>query len=258
MSDGADDSPLFAPWGRHGVDGPEPAEIGVGPLRLHVAGRAGEIHLAHGHGESTEELEWTRWALDGWTGEIGLVPAFHDRPLVVEPEDTFWLTRGAEARIYVRVPLWVRVEALGERSLHLTTLPSVESSDTWWGTLGDGELSYWLRTHARRAVTPELFEPHLAICPLQLVNDADEDLHVEKIALRVAYLSLYMNDGRELWSDATRVLYTGHDEGSRLEMAGHPPREAPDARLAVPPAERMGRGFRARTFARFRTIQGWI
>lgn len=277
----------LGPWGVHQVPAEGEGSVQIGPLVLRFMQEAGEIRVAvlregegpqerhstgadaserpapggraggaEGHGE--EDLVWTRWAPADWTGEIALSPAFPDRTLVVAPEDAFWLLNGAEARIYVRVPLHVKVEALGSARGTLCTLPTVVASDTWWGTVEEGELCYWLRTHARRRVSEELYTHHMAICPLQLVNHSGDDLLVDKIALRAAYLSLFAHGDQAVWADETRVRYTGDVEGSRLEMSGKAPAEAPGARLLAPARERMARGFRARTFARLRSIHGWM
>ena len=254
-------APGLGPWTVHPVPDEGDVPVSVGPLTLRIAQESGEIRLALVRDTTAADGEapgWIRWAPADWTGQVALIPVFPDRPVVVVPEDSFWLLAGAEARIYVRVPLWVRVEALGRTPTALLSVPTVESSDTWWGTVEEGELCYWLGTRARRRVTEDLLADHLAVCPLQLVNRSPDDLHVDKIAFRVAYLSLFAHEGRGIWADVTRVRYLGEAEGSRLEMSGEPPAEAPGAKLLAPPRERMARGFRARTFARLRSIQGWI
>jgi hypothetical protein len=264
MSVKASATPSLGPWGVHRIPDHGGLDVDVGPLSLRLAQESGEIRVAvveggrRENGGSERDLDWTRWAPADWTGEIELTPVFADRPLVVQPEDAFWLLAGAEARIYVRVPLWVRILAVGTVHTTLVTIPTVESSDTWWGSVEEGELCYWLQTHARRKVTEDLFAHHLAICPLQLVNRSTDDLNVDKIAIRVEYLSLYAHAGRSIWADETSVRYSGESEGSRIDVSGSAPAEAPGAELLAPPRTQMARGFRARTFARLRSIQGWI
>ena len=265
------DDTAAEPWGSLLLADGEERSVALGPLTLHLARAGGEVHLAHERADeesppgtepgrpSEGEPDWSRWAtVAKWEGELALRPTFPDRPLVVAPEDPFHLLAGAEARIYVRVPLQVTVQAVSEgRRADLATLPTIPASDTWWGTVDDGELCYWLTTLARRSVSADLFEPHLAMCPLHLVNRSADDLTVEKIAVRVAYLTLFAS-GRQIWADETRVRYQGDAEGSRLEMAGRPPAEAAGARLLAEAREPMGRGFRARTFARLRQLPRWM
>lgn len=262
------------PWGRRRLEDGEESELTLGPLTLRVTRTGSELRLATsrdgleatpggwaggnpgGRGDG-EELEWSRWAHGGWDGDLFLEPMLPDRPLVVAPEEAFHLLAGAEARIYVRVPLWVKLEVdTGDGRSTLITLPTIPASDTWWGTVAEGELSYWLTTHARRAVTDDLFEPYLAMCPLQLRNRSEHNLTVDKVAVRADYVSLYAQEGK-IWSDEMLVRYQGDVEGSRLEMAGRPPPEAPDGVPLTPARLKMGRGFRARTFARLWGMPGW-
>ena len=45
----------------------------------------------------------------------------------------------------------------------------------------------------------------MAISPHQLINTSEEDLLIEKICLRVNYLSLFSSD-EQLWSDENKNL----------------------------------------------------
>lgn len=187
-----------------------------------------------------------------------LTPAFPSRIVVVKPEDEFRLMQGARARVYLRIPLQVEVRVRPAPSPAVASVPTAVMSDTWWGSVHEGELGFWLDTRARRRIASGEFEEHLCICPLQLENRARNDLQVDKVALRVEHLSLFQ-DGQRLWADETRVRYLGDEEGSRIEMAGSAPVEAPGAVLLAPPRVPMERGFSARTFARLRSsLGGWL
>jgi hypothetical protein len=255
-------------WG----DRPTPAEgetlrVDVGPLTVWVKGVGNEIWLTHGRtgGDGTspaeaplDELAWSRWALREEPHHLRIVPALPDRALVVKPDHPFNLTRRARARIYVRVPVWVRVEAVdrtGGRPAVLAELPTTALSDTWWGDFLDGELAYWLSTRARRALTPELFEPQVVVGVIQLNNTSDDDLPVEKLLLRVEHLSIYEHQGW-LWAEEVRVDYHGETEGSDIHMDDQAPMEAEGAR-EITPARTQSRSFKARTFARLRALSGF-
>jgi hypothetical protein len=225
-------------------------------LTLRIEERDGELWLSRSHSGGAPAA-WTRWAMSDWDGKLALSPTFPDRPVVVEPEGAFGLVRGARARIYVRVPLWVQVAALGREHIPLMSVPTVTGSDTWWGTFEEGELCYWFHTSARRSVDDSLFQTHLAMCPVQLENRASDSFPVERIALRVGYLSLYSQAGR-IWADETTVRYQGEAEGTHLDVAGVPPPEAPGAELLAPARLKTTRGLRAFTFSRLRAVQGWI
>jgi len=262
----SDADPLADPWGSHSLPGDECATIRIGPSTLRVRSPDGEIWLAHVPGDGTRGTrtpeaatdageEWVRWPVPGDAGSLHLSPVFCDRPVVVEPEQTFRLLPRTEARIFVRVPLLVRVRIPNAGGTTLTELPSMLLSDTWWGTLTEGEACYWLPTTARRRVDPGVFEPHLAVCPLQLLNRSDEELQVERIALRVPHLSVFVSDG-DLWADETRVRYRGADEESHIQITGVAPGEAPGATRVTGPRAPLSRGLRARSFARLKGLSG--
>lgn len=259
---------LPAPWGRHELEPEEPLALQIGPLVLRARSMADEVWLSHAPGDGTrgsrstvsssgpDGEEWVRWPVPDGTGSVALSPVFPPRPVVAEPDRAFRLLPRARARIFVGVPLWVRVTVPGDPGRTLTEVPSLVLSDTWWGDFTEGELCYWLRTTARRRVSPETRRPHMAVCPLELSNRSDEELPVEKIVLRVAHLSLFAEDGR-FWAGETRVRYRGANEASQIDVVGERPAEAPDAtRVADPREPPPARGFRAFTVARLRSLPG--
>lgn len=258
---------LARPWGAHAIPRDESLAVELGPLLLRVRRRADEIWLAPAPGDwsgtrrprdsasSADEEEWTRWPVPEGTDGIRLAPVFPPRPVVVHPEHPFRLLPGTRARIFVRIPLWVRVETDDSDPKTLTEVPTVVLSDTWWGSFTEGELGFWLPTTARRRVPREVFAPHLAVCPLRLVNQSDEELPVETIAFQVAHLTLFSDEGR-FWGDESRVRYRGRDEESRIDMSGKPPGEAPGAVRVAAPREPPPRGLRAKSMARLRALPG--
>lgn len=241
-----------------------PLHLRFGPRDLWLHFQQGEIRIstgvpaADGDPDAPEHPDpgsWSRWATPNGERDVLLRPALPDRAVVLEPELPFVLLPRTEARIYVRVPLWLRIEADVGGGTVLEEVPIVDLSDTWWGGFIEGELCYWLHTTARREIRPELVEPHVAICPLQLVNQAAVDLRVEKLAFRVAHLTLFAH-GTGFWADTSRVRYQGETEGSRIDMMGRAPREAEGATMVTPPRSPAARGLRERTFARLRSLPG--
>lgn len=250
------------PWGCYTVPDDENLPVRVGPRDLWLSHRHEEIWLAaapvapdegpNGPGpDPPDDGGWKRWATEPGRRDVRLVPAFPDRPVIVQPERSFHLVGGTSARVFVRVPLFIRVE-LGTGEL-LEEIPTVTMSDTWWGGFLEGELCYWLATTARRTWSRELLEPHLAVCPLALHNRSDGDLHVEKVAFRVMHLCLFHGHGG-FWADETRVRYQGDVEGSQIDTTGRAPQEAAGAPLVAPPRVPAPAGLRARTFHRLWTF----
>lgn len=252
-------TPPASPWGTRVIGEGQDTTLRFGPLESTLRREGDELWMRSSAKESPaasgEAAGWARWALPpGDEGRVHLIPALPDRLVVVKPQASFQLIPGASARIYVRVPVHVVVRLGSAEGPLLDEFPSVRMSDTWWGDLEDGTLGYWLSTHARRTLTPELVEPHLAICTMTLSNRSRETLPVEKIALRVSHLSIFSRDAG-LWCDEVQVTWSGGDD-SAIDMSGEVPEEAGGARLLVRPRHPVERGIRARTFARIRGLPG--
>jgi hypothetical protein len=231
----------------------------IGSLRLQARFEDSEVWLANSELTTTENEnpslasqkeppEWGRWALAAPPSAITIEPEFPDKSLVVKPDNSFKLLPGVEARIFVRVPIWVKVSIPpGGKSKLLAEYPSVVLSLTWFGTTMEGELCYWLASSIRRSISPDLFAPNLALCPVIIKNRSSEELVVDKLCLRVKWLSLYQLDS-QLWSDETTISYQGTGEVSHVDVSERPPVEAKGAKLIVKPREVNKKGLAIRTF----------
>ena len=246
------------PWQDYELEEGEEQDVRVGPLRLDLRLVSGEVHVAWtraADSELEESSSWQRWAVREGPAAVRLRPAFPDRTLVVAPEDAFSVVPQAEARIYVRVPVWARVELLGRSTTLLDEVPTVVMSNTWWGDLVAGDLCYWLPTAARRVLTAEHFRPHLVFCPILIRNRSADTLEVDRIAVRGVHSSIYAK-GEQLWADETQLSFAGEAQGSEVTMTGKAPAEASGAELLSAPRVPVDRGFSARTFARLKSLSG--
>lgn len=238
----------------------------IGPLLVWMKKVGEEILIAHRYLENNdqaaeqEELpadsEWARWAIKPDSSKIQIHPLFPDRPVVVKPEATFRVVKGMKATVYVRVPLWIEISLLGKTRRKLTEIPTVILSKTWFGDFQEGELCYWISSSARRVPFPDPARPYAAICPIKISNEADEDLVVEKIRLNVTNLTLF-DDGFQLWSDETTVVYKGENEINQIKVSHHPPGEASAARLIAQPRNPLKKGIGAKTFATLKDLPGF-
>lgn len=243
-------------WGEVDLASDEPVEVTVGALRLCVQRRGGEIWLLTERDDRVRDTdgEWQRWAVPE-DAVVRLRPALPERLLVVSHELPFHLPGHGEADVYVRIPLFVQVVVSGADMTELLVLdePSLVLSDTWWGTVAEGELAYWLETKARAETSPELFVPHIAMCPIHLENGSDHPLPVDRFAVRAMHLSLFEHEGR-VWTDEVRVRYLAAAEGSEIRFGGEPPEEDPSGTRLAEPRVAIRRGLQARTFNRLRSL----
>lgn len=240
------------PWGDVTPALDESHSVELGTLRLVIKRSAGEFWIQARRGVDDPD-EWLRWPAPAGR-RLEVRPATPDRLLVVSHEYLFHLPPEGEARVFVRIPLFVQLVMTGGATERVVVdLPSTVLSDTWWGTFTEGELAYWHTTTARVALSDDLFLPRLAMCPFRLVNLSEEALSVDRFAVRVPHLSLF-SDGRSNWTDEVVVRYTDDPEGSEIRFGGRAPAEASESRLIAHPRSSPERGLRARTFDRLREL----
>lgn len=252
-------------WGEHEISPGKIYNWAIGDLNLWCNRTSQEIQIAYqrlsanqdrtGMKDPPADISWSRFALRKEHPSIRISPLFPDRPVVVKPESPFKLNQGVQARIYFRVPIWIKVELATREPMVLAEIPTVVLSNTWFGTFAEGELCYWISSGARREIEPDPTRNYLAICPIQLVNKSEVDLSIEKLCLRVANLSLFL-DEIQLWSDETRVIYKGEDATSQIDFIGKPPSEAPTAELTTSPRNPIKKGLVAQTFASLKDLPG--
>ncbi len=240
-------------WGEIALEPGESRTVELGTLVLHLKRTVGELWLHAGH-DAAAEPKWTRWALPPEAG-IHVRPAVPDRLAVVSHENPYNLPPRASARVFVRIPLNVQVvvREADEPDVVIADVPTLVLSDTWWGTFTEGELAYWISTAARAEITPDLFLPHLAMCPFRLTNESKEALPIRHFAVRVTHLTLFASDDR-IWTDEVRVRYEGSEEGSEIDFPARPPAECPDGRAIASPRSTSPRGLRALTFDKLITL----
>lgn len=245
-------------WGVTDVAVGEEQAFRLGDLEVTLRREPKELWIRHVYGdvESSEQDVWTRWSSSSGD-RYELRPTLPNRSIVVSPEHPFVLGPRAQSPIFVRVPLFARLTQVEghEPAVVMAELPSVVLSDTWWGDFIEGDLAYWVPTRARREVTPDVFQEHLAVCPFVLENQSTEPLTVDRFAVRVAYLTLF-GRGREIWTDEVHVRYQGVEDGSEIEYTGRVSDEASDLDRIAEPRQPAPRGFHARTFGRLRALSG--
>lgn len=268
------------PWGIRDVPLADPVRWTIGPLAMLACGYANELRLKTmsriptgscviREGELNppagddplrdvatgldDTLDWLRFAVGDRVSRVRMVPTMPDRPVVVGAEAAYQVHAGSEARVFVRIPVWVRLETVESKPVVLAELPTVPLSSTWFGNLSEGELCYWAPSRLRRGAKTTALKPHVALVPVQIQNTSTEILQLSTLALRVEHLSLFSQDGF-LWSDETRISYQGGGEYTKLKWSGGPPQEAADAKLVSGPRTPMKTGLSAWTFARLKDL----
>lgn len=246
-------------WGEFEIRGHEIYFWKIGHVSLWARRQGNEIFVAHKYENGNmrgsvskkppADISWIRWTFSKEVSALKIRPVFPDRPIVVKPESSFNLAKRTGTQIYVRVPLWIRVQTTKvDKETMILEIPSVILSNTWFGDFFEGDLCYWISSGARTQIEPDAKRPNMVISPVHLYNQSDEDLFVEKLALRVANSSVF-SDGQQLWADQIRINYKGKDAISEVKFSGKPPKQAPGAGLISSPRNIEKKSLLIKTFA---------
>lgn len=167
------------------------------------------------------EREWTRWVLDDQVDCIQLRPQLPNRPIIVRPEMAMCLTPQQSVRFFVGLPISLQI-TLGSKNVELMEIPTQILSNSWFGSVTEGELCYALKTTAKRKVEQLLPAPHRAVFPLEIRNHSTEMLRFERLCLRAQHLKIYQGKDR-IWTSHGRISYRGEDKWSRFVYANRAP-----------------------------------
>lgn len=237
----------------------------VGDLRFWCRWHDSEVWLAYEHKstrrvksseEGPDDSLWTRWVVKEASQNIIIEPQFPESSVVVKPENSFNLLPDAEARIYVRVPLWIKIKLPGKKKQEFDSWPTVVMSNTWFGDFMEGELCHWLSSHARRSFDSSTYKPHQIVCPVQIRNISQDELLVEKICIRVTTLAIYQHEG-VLWANESKIFYRGKEDVSKIQVTQGPPVEAKGGERLAAPQESIQKNFVARTFTNLKSLSGF-
>jgi len=186
-------------------------------------------------------VTWRRFAMPQ-TG-LRLTPVMPDMPVVLRPAAPLAIFPGHVEKVYVSVPVTVRVESGEKESFVLCELPTRRLSQSWFGqNTKEGRLCYALKTRAREML-PSVEEPdapYRVICPLEVVNASQEARAFERFCLHVPRMAVYKDARGLLWSNRCRVTYHGGDTREEAFLDDDAPAESKPSECVAQPREEAG------------------
>lgn len=243
--------------------------IRIGLLTVWITNEGKEWHIAHEYGDGhisvpkihmesskPDGKEWTRWIIKEQTTQCQLEPALPDRPVVLRAEHGLQIPKGVATDFYIGLPLWLRVY-IGDRKKHkIMEKPSITLSNTWFGEIQSGELSYAIKS-ALRQYNDDL-DPfsHKAICPVMIKNSSAENLEFHRLCVRVNQLSIYEGTD-QIWTNEIRVNFKGAERFSHIEISEKRPSIDTINKLLSGPREAPSGGFVKKTFSSIKHFSVW-
>ncbi|OOG28097.1 hypothetical protein B1C78_01910 [Thioalkalivibrio denitrificans] len=182
-------------------------------------------------------------------GRVRLRPLLADRPVVVRARQPVFVPPGERTTLYLSTPVWLSID-LGDPARALKEVPVLRLSDTWFGpSTREGELCYAARTHARSHLDEVPRRPHRAVTPVQVRNEANTLLPIEKISVPVPLLSVYGDPETGLWTEEVHLTRSADSDLAALRIVPGKPSYAPRAERLSPPRAEPGRGGLVRAFS---------
>lgn len=168
---------------------------------------------------------------------ILILPALADRPITSRPSRSLNIMPGEASRLFVSTPLWFQVLTLSKKQCFFDK-PFWRPSDSWFGpSTIEGEMCYSKHTDARLNLALIERRSHRAITPVNVINDSNQPLLIDRFNLPVPMLNLFSDSAGYLWTEALTVTRES-DEEVVLTLDKKAPSEADNAqRVAAPRIE---------------------
>ena len=205
----------------------------AGPSTVHVERRSSDWRVWHDRGADAyavvaerirtldeappEGAPALRFSFAETPDTLHVRPRLADRPVVVRPETPLAVPPGETVTLYASTPVWMALKFEVRRTRRgrapasdlavVAELPSARPTDTWFGpNTREGELCYAVRTAARTEVADLPLRPHRAVTALTVANQATTPLDVQRIAVPMHFLALYVDPEGRLWTDGVRFV----------------------------------------------------
>lgn len=239
---------------------------GIGPLSLVVERKESEWRLMYWReGDlSVDRLETAtsqdapdipdfaedqRFAVNGTGPSLTLKPVLPNRSVISIPETPYSVLAGEKVRIYVRTPVWVRVDST-KRKQSLLEIPVHRMSDTWFGpNQMEGEICYASTTSCKTSIDDFSVWPHGVITAVDIKNGTEEAITVERILIPSPSLALYINESGNLWTQPITMSLNKDRKTVEVSISKKPPSEAGKVTQLTPARKSEGRSIFTKSLA---------
>lgn len=175
-------------------------------------------------------------------GDLDVLPALANRSVTSRPNVPLQILAGEKARLFVSSPLWLQMKTQ-KKSVCFFDEPLWRPSDSWFGPSSIvGELCYAKYTDARVELEALERRVYRAITPVEVINNGEEPLVIERFNLPVPMLSLFSDASGTLWTQTLVVKRELDDSETEITIDKRAPAEAGSAILISQPRIAVSRG----------------
>ncbi|MBI9097839.1 MAG: DUF432 domain-containing protein [Spirochaetaceae bacterium] len=183
-----------------------------------------------------------------------LNPSLPDLPVVIKPPVELSILPGCSLKTYVEIPLVLEL-AYGsiKKKQVLQEYPVKSLSRSWFGDPDSGEIAYYLESPMEfdnKTINPDSC---CIQCPVTITNKSSQLLSLERMILRVPYLTLYKGKN-SLYSNRTRITYRGQDQVSQIVIQKNPPEVNEELKILSLPRQAIDSGLLRKSFYFIKTL----
>lgn len=186
------------------------------------------------------DAELIRHVCGQTTEQLQLLPLLADRPVVVRPAHPIYIAKNIAITLYISTPLWMTFK-VDWQSPSLLDTPITRPSDTWFGpNTREGEICYGTRVFGRIRLNELTQRPFRAVTPVRIINNTPEVFALERLAVPVQFLPLYVSDEGRLWTPTLEVTRESNAQNAEVRISRTVDRIAGHTSLLSPPRIPLG------------------
>ena len=161
--------------------------------------------------DSSDDFEWSRIISNIESDTVTISPAVPDRAVIVQSPDEIIIPEKQSSVFYIEIPLVLRLKIKSKPDIFLTDISSGFFSNTWYGDITGGILSYSLNTVISSDVFSEI-SPSSAVSRITVSNRSSSPVRFRKIAVYVQNMNIYEGLNNMLWTDDSSIAFSGNNE----------------------------------------------
>ncbi len=150
--------------------------------------------------DRSDDFEWSRIISNIESDTVTISPAVPDRAVIVQSPDEIIIPEKQSSVFYIEIPLVLRLKIKSKPDIFLTDISSGFFSNTWYGDITGGILSYSLNTVISSDVFSEI-SPSSAVSRITVSNRSSNPVRFRKIAVYVQNMNIYEGLNDMLWTD---------------------------------------------------------
>ncbi|MDA3809919.1 MAG: DUF432 domain-containing protein [Spirochaetaceae bacterium] len=186
--------------------------------------------------------------------QLFLEPCLPDLPVVIRPESNLSIMSGTVFNTFIEVPITLQITYGSVKKKKLIyEIPIRSLSRSWFGDPDSGEIAYFIDSPMDTKIISKCNAYSCIYCPVTIINKSSQILSLERMILRVPYLTIYRGDTR-YYSGGTRITYRGQDQVSQIILQKTSPDIDDNLQVAALPRLEVDSGVLLKSFYFIKTL----